>query len=397
MKKRLTVIQAILLMGLAFALAYNLTTFTEQAKYNDRLANITEKERQYTKMVEVEEYVSKSFVGGYEREKVLDGALKGYVEALGDKYSRYLTVDEYEQYKARLSGEFGGIGVSIVYDEQSGGLQILNVYEESPAVRSGIRPFDIIVEIDGVPTSQLGYEGAVTKMKAEAGTPVVLSLLREGSGELIKVTVVRELIKEQTVFTEMLTEDIARVRVSEFGPNTHKSFKQELEKLISGNIHRAVIDLRFNPGGELTSLLSMMDILLDDKIIFVQRGKDGNESSEKSGTDMLDIEIVVLVNEYSYSAAEYFAAVMQEYGRAYIVGQQTTGKGYAQRPIPLSDGSGLVLSVFEYYTPLGISLADAGVTPDFIIEITAEDIANFKNLTTLEDKQLMQAISLMQQ
>lgn len=395
MKKRLTVIQTILLMGLAFALAYNLTTFSEQAKYNDRLANISEKEKEYTKFVEIEDYVAKSFVGDFVKEDLINGAMSGYVEALGDQYSYYLNPEEFDDYKTQLTGEFGGIGVSVIYDESTAGLKILEVYEGSPASKSNIRPFDIVVEVDGISTTDLGYYGSILKLKDEVGSPVTLGILREGEAAVLQITVIRELVKVQTVFADMLTKDIARIRVTEFGSDTSKNFKLEFEKLLQNGATGAVIDLRFNPGGALDALLPMMDILLGEGTIFIQKDKEGNETVSTSDPEMIDIPVVVLINKDSYSAAEYFAAVMQEYGRAYIVGEKTTGKGYAQKSIPLSDGSGLVLSVMKYYTPKGTSLADTGVTPDFKIEMPDKDKMNYRSLTIEEDAQLMKAIDLL--
>jgi len=321
--------------------------------------------------------------------------MSGYMAALGDKWSYYLNKELFTKYLNDRATVFSSVGFTLLFDEESGNLKIMEVYKDSSADRAGLKPFDMVVEVEGSAISDLGFEAAKTRIKGEAGETVRMKIQR-GAEEPFDVTFKREATQKQSVYASILDQDIGYIRVSEFDIDTHKAFKIEVEKMVASNMKGIVIDMRFNPGGELDSLLPMMDLLLDGEVIFVQSDKMGNRKEDTAGAGMVDTPIVILLNEYSYSEAEYFAAVMQEYGRAKIVGMQTTGRSFGQQSIPLADGSGIVLSTIRYYTPGGKRLSEKGVTPDYMVEMPEDDMVNFATLPRSKDGQLNRAISVLQ-
>jgi len=224
--------------------------------------------------------------------------------------------------------------------------------------------------VNGETVADTGYNNAMSKIQGNVGEPVKLTITRDKDGktEVKEISVIRELRRTQTVFPKMLSGKIGYIHLSEFTEDTHLTFKVEMDKLISSGAAKLILDLRNNPGGTEKSMIAILNLLMDKKqVIFVTKDKNDKEHQELSDGTGNPIPLLVIVNEHTYSAAEYFAAVMQEYGRAKIVGEPTTGKSYAQVPVPLKDGSGVIISTLEYFTPKHVSLAGTGITPDVVI------------------------------
>ncbi len=386
------------LMLLTAALTYCITLYASEREYNAKLAGLSEREAEYAKIAEVRGYIDKYFVEKYEDKDITDGALYGMVASLGDRWSYYLPAEQFTSVVNSTSGKIVGIGVNASYDSDRGAVLILDVYEGSPAEYAKLLPFDRIVNVDGVAVSQIGYDAAVKKIQGTVGTPVSLSIEREGVDAPINLSITRREIDVQSVKSKILDGNIGYIKISTFDANVDKDFSTALSNLQKANVTGIVFDVRNNPGGLLNVLVETLDPLLPEGIIIREENKSGKAITHYSDAKELNLPMAVLTNEYSISAAEFFAAALQESGKATVVGEATTGKGLAQSQIPLSDGSGIILSVSKYFTGRGASLEDTGgIKPDKPVELTGEEKKKFYLLTEKEDRQLQAAIAAVEE
>lgn len=298
-----------------------------------------------------------------DEDEVSEGKYKGYVNALGDKYTEYYDEEETTALFEATSGEFSGIGVVVSQNRETGVVEIMNVYEESPAERAGIKAGDIIAEVDGTDVTREGLSEVVSRVKGDQGTDVEIGVLRDG--EMLKLTATRDIIEAHTVESRMEEDGIGYISVSEFDSVTYKQFKNALEDLESQGLEGLVIDLRNNPGGNVDTVTDMLKLILPEGVIMSAKDKNGNtEEISGNGSSEFMKPLAVLVNGNSASASEIFSGAIQDYEKGTIVGTQTYGKGVMQQIIKLGDGTSLKVTVAEYYLPSGRSINGTGVTPD---------------------------------
>ena len=392
--RRKHLMTTVALMLLTATLTYCITLYSTEHKYNTLLSDLNQREQEYQKIAEVRSYIDKYYVNDYDEKNVIDGALYGMVAMLGDKWSYYLTAEQFASAQSSVNNKFVGIGINASYDEERGAVIVLDVYEDSPAEAAKIMPHDRIVNVDGFEVSKIGYDAAVKKITGAEGTAVSLTLEREGVSEPIKLSITRRELDVQAVKSKILDGNTGYIKISNFDANVDRDVATAIERLKKADVRGIVFDVRNNPGGRLDVLINILDPLLPEGIIIREEDKVGEEKTYFSDAKALDLPMAVLTNEYSISAAEFFAAALQEADRATVVGMPTTGKGVAQSHIQLKDGSGLILSVSKYYTARGESLADTGgIKPDKTVELTEDELRNFYLLTEKQDRQLQAAIS----
>ena len=302
-----------------------------------------------------------------DKEDLIDGIYSGYAGALGDPYTEYYDEEETEALYESTSGEFSGNGATMSQSLDSGEITISNVYEDSPADKAGMKSGDIIYKVDGRSVSGQDLETVVSWIKGERGTDVVIHVLR--NGEELELTATRDIIEVQTVSHEMKDGQIGYILISEFDSVTYDQFVAALDDLESQGMQGLVIDLRGNPGGNLTTVTDMLKLLLPEGTIVSTKDKYGNtEEITCDGKHEFTKPLAVLVNQYSASAAEIFSGAIQDYGTGTIVGMTTYGKGVVQQLMDLGDGTCLKVTIAEYYTPSGRSINGTGVTPDVEVE-----------------------------
>ena len=302
-----------------------------------------------------------------DKEDLIDGIYSGYAGALGDPYTEYYDEEETEALYESTSGEFSGIGATMSQRLDSGEITISNVYEDFPADKAGMKSGDIIYKVDGRSVSGQDLETVVSWIKGERGTDVVIHVLR--NGEELELTATRDIIEVQTVSHEMKDGQIGYILISEFDSVTYDQFVAALDDLESQGMQGLVIDLRGNPGGNLTTVTDMLKLLLPEGTIVSTKDKYGNtEEITCDGKHEFTKPLAVLVNQYSASAAEIFSGAIQDYGTGTIVGMTTYGKGVVQQLMDLGDGTCLKVTIAEYYTPSGRSINGTGVTPDVEVE-----------------------------
>lgn len=338
--------------------------------------------------------IESNFIGDYNREDVLDGAVAGMVASLNDQWSFYLTAEEYDSYYQNMNNQYTGIGIVIKKEAGTEGITINSVYKNSPAYEAGIMPDSIIVSVDGIDIAdmELSEVSQLMSDKIKQGSLKIEIIDKNNNREA--VTLVPSVVQVDPVSYRLIENDIGLITIENFDARASSQFISAIESLIDSGAKGFIFDVRNNPGGQLGELLTMLDYLLPEGTIFISRTKGEEPRIEKSDGRNLNMPMTVLINSNSYSAAEFFAAALQEYEWATVIGEKTTGKGYAQRTVLLSDKSAIHISTSEYFTPKGNSLAGKGMVPDIEVEMDEEKktLLYYEKLESADDNQLQRAI-----
>lgn len=350
----------------------------------------------YAKLSLLESKLSDFYFETVDDETVIDDICKAYLKSFGDKYTVYYNKNEFAKLLESNSGSFVGIGVTIIQTED-GAFNVVEVMDDSPAQKGGVKAGDIIVAVEGqeVTGKELSEVSAI--VRGEAGTKVNIGIKREGQEDIINLELTREAIDYETVGSLLLEDDIYYIQISQFVGTTPAHFKREYDKCIQAGAKGIVIDIRENPGGMKESVLEILDMLCPKGILMYTEDKFGKRINEYAKTDEeANIPIAVLVNGNSASASEVFSGTMQDYGKATIVGTQTFGKGIVQTIKSVGDGSGLKYTTSKYYTAKGQDIHGKGVTPDVVIEYEEKDIPD-EEFTYRDDNQVMKCIEILKE
>jgi len=312
--------------------------------------------------------VQRNYVDSVETKQLVDGAIKGMVANL-DPHSGYLPPDMYKDLQVETKGEFGGLGIEITVKDKL--ITVVAPIEDSPAFRAGVKAGDQIIKIGNEFTKDITLVEAVKKMRGPKGTPITISVHREGVKELIPLTVIRDVIKVKSVRSRMLEDGFGYVRLIQFQEGSANEFSAAMkalsEKASDKKLHGLVVDLRNDPGGLLTQAVQVSDIFLKEGIIVYTDGRLESQKQKyfatNDGTEP-DYPVIILVNGGSASASEIVAGAMQDHKRALVVGTQSFGKGSVQTILPMDNGAALRLTTALYYTKSGRSIQAQGVTPD---------------------------------
>ena len=334
------------------------------------------------------------YVDGYSTDKLGDYLAQAAVAATGDRWSYYISAEDYDAYMEQNNNAYVGIGVTIeLTNEDDEGFTVVSVTRNSPAEKAGLQSGDVIVAVEGEAVDPADMTATQQKVRGEAGTKVTMSIVR--GTERMDVTVERATIETEVVAYELLKDNIGYIKINNFDTHCARDTLAAIEDLQKQGANALIFDLRFNPGGMLNELVQVLDYLLPEGVIFRSVDYKGVEDVVNSDASCLQLPMAVLVNEDSYSAAEFFAAALQEYKWATIVGTQTVGKANYQQTYRLSDGSAIAVSTGHYQTPNGVTLADVGITPDCIVPVDEETYRNiyYEKIEKSEDTQLQTAIA----
>ncbi len=338
--------------------------------------------------------VQQRYVGEIEPSEFTDTALAATIGTL-DRWSYYMTAEQYEDYLDYSNNRYQGIGVTVVKDAESGGFEVRSLTANGPAALAGVQIGEIITACDGVDVTGGTTEALREAIEAAYGGEVTLTLLSP-DGTLRELAVSCETIQTDPVSWEKTEDGYGVIRITNFEAGMADSAIAAVDTLMEQGVAGIVFDVRNDPGGRVTELCSLLDYLLPEGDIFIQTDKSGHESVKRSDSDYVDIPLAVLVNAEAYSAAEFFAAALQEYDRATIVGEATTGKGRSQLTFSLSDGSAIHLSSYVYLTPQRVDLSETGgITPDVTETLDDEQrtLLAAGQLDTADDPQLQAAIA----
>lgn len=393
MNKTLSVILAIFLTAVVvFGLTFGFMYLQNRA-LSQQLSVYESQGAQSKKLNEVRRLIDQVFIGEIDEDYMTERLCNAMIEGIDDEWSYYIPADEYASYLENVENSYVGIGITIrLIKETDPGFTIVEIAPDSPAEKAGLKPGDVILAVEGENAVELGMDETKNRVRGEEGTKVLITF--DIDGEQKDLVLTRAKVKSINITYELLEDGIGYIHIRNFEANCAKDTIAAIEDLQTQGVKGLVFDLRFNPGGLKTELVQLLDYLLPEGIIFHSETYAGKEELDQSDARHLDLPMSVLVNVDSYSAAEFFAAAMQEYDAATIVGTQTYGKGYFQQCFRLSDGSAVNVSTGKYYTPDGDSLAGVGITPDKVIEISEDDYfaVYLGDLSHEDDVQLQAAI-----
>ena len=347
-----------------------------------------------SKLTKYREIIDKYFLGDVDDEKLEEGAIKGYIEGLGDPYTEYISKEDMDTYLDDTMGNFVGIGIYMIKNTQYDKIQVLSTIKGSPAEKVGIQAGDLIVSVDGVDYKASDMTVASNNIKGEAGTKVVVEILR--GAETIKYEITREKVKVNQVEGKVISDDIGYIKFTSFDETTAEDFKKQYQELAKKNIKSLIIDLRNNGGGIVDQALEIADYIADkDSVLLYEVDKNNKETVRKAKTDpIINMPIVILTNENTASASEILAGALKDLGKAKTVGTTTYGKGVIQQILKLNDGSGIKITIEEYQTPNRNKIHKVGIEPDEKVELP-ESVQNSLSIKESEDTQLQKAIEML--
>lgn len=332
----------------------------------------------------VKRFIEARYVTDVDETKLMDGAISGMVQSLGDPHSIYMNADTFEQLKEHTEGEFGGIGVTMGFKDNK--VTIISVLDDTPGQKVGLQAGDEITAVDDTPVTEMQPEEVAMHIRGEVGTEVTLSISRDGQTQDYKIT--RATIKLDTAKGVMLGDGMGYIRIASFSENTGKEFKAAYESLEQQGMKGLIIDLRENPGGLVTSCVDIANMVVPKGPIVSVVERDGSKEVHESNLEESKYPIVVLIDGNSASASEILAGALQDTGAATLVGTKSYGKGSVQVVVPMLHNDGLKLTIAKYYTPNGRCIDGTGIEPDVEVEMP-------ENATT--DVQLDKAKEVLQQ
>ena len=395
MRKLLRIIIILTLMLLASALTCLILALTigrDLGILDNRFTDV----REYAALLE---RIEDTYIGEYNKTEVKTAALRAAVDSLDDSWSYYFTSEEYAEYLDSSNNRFTGIGVNVVIDDETGGIRIQSIYKNSAASIAGILADDVIIAVDGESIIGIDMDQLSALLSRPIGETVVLSVIRNE-------TVIDEIAVEygyvflDPVSFELFEGNIGYISLANFDGGSGIAFISAVDQLIEMGAVSLVFDVRNNGGGRVSEMTLILDYLLPEGEIFVAVDKEGIEDIIESTSEMIDLPCVVLINRYSYSAAEYFAATLSEYDYAITVGQKTTGKSRSQVTYRLPGGSAVHISTGQYLTKNRVSLYDTGgLTPDYEVDFTKDEMLLFLSghLAYEDDPQLAASLNLLHQ
>ena len=389
----------IMIVAIAVFLTFMVTSISLYTYFLNNPISITSKSSSSSKDIagtlqKYKEIIDKYYLGEVDEEKLKEGAIKGYIEGLGDPYTEYISADEMEDYLSDTMGNFVGIGIYMVKNTEKGKIQVLAPIKGSPAEKAGIQAGDLILTVDGVDYSADEMTIASNKIKGEEGTTVTIEVLR--GTETKKYELKREKVKVNQVEGKVLSNNIGYINFTSFDETTADDFKAKFEELNKQGIKSLIIDLRNNGGGIVDQALQIADYVADkDSVLLYEVDKNNKETVKKAKTDpIINMPIIILTNENTASASEILAGALKDLGKAKTVGTTTYGKGVIQQILELSDGSGLKVTIEEYQTPNRSKIHKIGIAPDEEVKLP-DSVTNVLNVTESEDTQLQKAIEML--
>ena len=349
--------------------------------------------KEVSKLQQLSDLIEEKFIGEADMIFLEDSAAAAMIAATGDRWSYYIPASEYQAYREQSENAYVGVGITIQEAENQMGFAVLAVSTGGPAEEAGLLPGDLLIMVEDEDVRGFSMDEVRSRVKGEAGTYVKLTVLREGDHRYF--TVERRQVLTPVAEWEMLENGIGLVQIVNFDERCAEETINAVKSLISNGATGILFDVRHNPGGYASEMVEVLDYLLPEGDLFRMVSYQGKESVDRSDAEYLDIPMAVLVNSGSYSAAEFFAAALQEYDAAVIIGQQTTGKGFYQNTFRFTDGSAAALSVGKYFTPNGNSLEGVGITPDITIEVDDETASAiyYGTLPAMEDPYIQAAVA----
>lgn len=396
-EKRQRIYKTIMLIVIVAVITFLITSIYMYKSFesNGKYIYITSKDDSIsTTLAHFRKLIDKKFLGDIDEEKLLEGAIKGYISGLDDPYTEYISKTEMQEYSADILGNFYGVGVYMSNDVTTNTIVIISAIKGSPAEKAGLKTGDIITKVNGVEYKGEELSEASSKIKGEEGSKVKLEIIRQD--ETFEVELTRENIKVNHVDGEVLENNIAYIKFNTFDEGCSEEFKSKYEELSRTNLKGLVIDIRNNGGGLVDEAIEILELICNkDSTLLITTDKNQKEEITKSESDpIINLPIILLTNEGTASASEILAGALKDNGKAKIVGTKTYGKGVIQELLTLQDGSGLKITTNEYYTPSRNKINKIGIQPDEMVELPRE-LQGYGTIEKSEDTQLQKAIEML--
>ena len=345
------------------------------------------------KLQVIDNYVNMAFYYQKDNKKIIDEMFKGYVKGLDDKYAEYMPATNYESFMETQTGEYYGIGAAVTQKIETNESEVKEIYENSPAEKAGMKAGDVIISVNGVDVTTYSLSDIVNLIKGPENTEVKVGVYRASEKKNLELVCIRGKVEVKHVKYEIKENNIGYILFSEFTGKGYVQFVSAVSELQKKNVKGIVIDLRNNPGGELSIVLNMLDYILKDNdgkytlnqkennfaigktlLVYMRDKVEIVDSYYCNDNHQVNIPIVILVNGASASASELFTEAMRDYDKAIVVGEKTYGKGVMQNVIPLSDGSAIKFTVAGYFPPSGYEIDKNGIIPNYALEYDGTDI-----------------------
>lgn len=404
--KRQSVYKVIMLVVLVAVITFMLTTIVMYNKFYDvyegtysGTSSITSSGSNEVSLVKTLEnfkaMLKQKYIGEIDEDKLIEGAIKGYIAGLDDPYTEYLPKEEMQEFTEETNAEYVGIGVYVANNTENNTILVAGVMKGSPALEAGMQAGDIIAKVDGVSYTGEQLSDATKVLKGQEGTTVKVTIIRDEKE--IELTVTRKKIIVEHVASQMLDDKIAYIQIDSFDNGVVESFKEQITTLKNDGAKGIIIDLRSNGGGIVDQATGVADLFLEkNETILITKSKNEEEEITKAKINPIitDTPVVILVNEGTASASEILAAALKEKYGATIVGKTTYGKGVIQTLYSLTDGSGLKITTDEYYTPNHNKINKVGITPDVEVQLTKDENGYYETSAD-KDAQLLKAIEIL--
>ncbi len=362
----------ILIAGIVFLILFLVLwqqTKTVNASSQTDTKRIGLSDEAVSKIMALEGLIELNYLGEIDREAEEEGLYKGLVDSLNDPYSEYYTQEEYQENFERVTKQYYGIGATLTQDPETNLISVVYIYPDTPAERAGLKVGDVLFSVDGTEGASVTLDDYVDLIRGEAGTSIHVVVVREGVDHDLEVDITREEITLPTVQSEMMDGDIGYIYISNFAANTAEEFEATVEDLTKQGMKAMILDVRYNPGGILSSVVQILDDILPEGTVVYTEDKYGKRTDEVSDEEhQMQLPIAVLINGDSASASEIMAGAIRDYDYGTLIGTTTYGKGVVQKTFELEDGSAVKLTIEEYFTPDGENIHGKGIAPDIELE-----------------------------
>lgn len=397
-EKKYRIYRSVMIVAIAMFITFMVTSISLYTYFIKNPISTTSKNSETKDIVssleKYKEIIDKYYLGEVNEEKLKEGAIKGYIEGLGDPYTEYISKKDMNSYLDDTMGNFVGIGIYMIKNTDYDRIQVLSTIKGSPAEKVGIQAGDLILKVNDKEYKADDMTTASNDIKGEEGTKVTIELLRENQS--LKYEITREKVKVNQVDGRVILNNIGYIEFTSFDETTANDFKAKFEELNKKGIESLIIDLRNNGGGIVDEALEIADYVANkDSVLLYEVDKNNNETVKKAkSTPIINMPVVILTNENTASASEILAGALKDLGKAKTVGTTTFGKGVIQQILKLSDGSGLKVTIEEYQTPNRNKIHGVGIEPDEEVKLP-ETVQSVLNVKETEDTQLQKAIEIL--
>lgn len=399
-KKRFKVYKIIMLVVLVAFITFIITSismyqyFSNDDNLGKHIISSTGNNDIANKLEKYKSIIDKYYLGEINEEKLKEGAIKGYIEGLEDPYSEYISKEDMQDFMDDTTGNFVGVGIYMVKDEERNRVMVLSPIKDSPAEKAGILPGDLIVKVDDIEYTADDMSVLANKIKGQSGTTVKVEILRNTETKTFELK--RESIKVNPVEGKKLENDIGYIEFNSFDEGTAEDFKNKFKELEKQGIKSLIIDLRNNGGGIVDEALEIADYIADkDSVLLYEVNKENKEEVKKSKNNpIINMPIIILTNKNTASSSEILCGALKDLGKAKTVGTKTYGKGVIQQLLSLPDGSGIKITSEKYLTPNKTEINKIGIEPDEKVELP-ESITNILRVEEKDDTQLQKAIEML--